>query len=443
MQARPRPVFITTEPRQPTQDDLMKNTADEIIPGLFLGNAQASTEYYSTYFGKLDSDVAIVSCIGIAKIPYFDGREAFKNLFPSLPQIDVIGKLLLESTREQIEERIKENERYENRYADERAKAAIEKNRAARKFMCEQASLLFKGELKSRVLQALAEDARPQDALTQEEIQLLQNKIIELNKRNSHFCLIPFGDDFNPNALPKEYLDHACEYIDKARNQGKRVLVHCSAGASRSPAIVIGYLMKKYHLDFDTAEKHVRNKRPIVDTRFRLRLQNYLPCLKLVDKATAIVNRFLSSPLTTSKANIWDDFQNYYRENVGNPKFITRSMLVESWANDYMGRHNGENPFVTLNQHRRTGCLSLFNPARTASMQLFYDFMAEDWKNIDSKIEITRILRDDDHHNRHGFTPEQLEHLKYNLPVALQNLMNETEQPERRTRLIPVSDSCA
>jgi dual specificity MAP kinase phosphatase len=43
-----------------------------------------------------------------------------------------------------------------------------------------------------------------------------------------------------------------------------KVLVHCQAGVSRSPTIVIAYLMRKLKLKMNDAYGKVREKRPIV-----------------------------------------------------------------------------------------------------------------------------------------------------------------------------------
>ena len=42
------------------------------------------------------------------------------------------------------------------------------------------------------------------------------------------------------------------------------MLVHCSAGISRSAAIVIGYLMKEFSLSLNDAHQFVRSRREII-----------------------------------------------------------------------------------------------------------------------------------------------------------------------------------
>lgn len=54
-------------------------------------------------------------------------------------------------------------------------------------------------------------------------------------------------------------------FIDKYRNEGKSVLVHCSAGVSRSATIVISYILAKnpnYGIKF--AYNFVGGKRPCI-----------------------------------------------------------------------------------------------------------------------------------------------------------------------------------
>jgi protein-tyrosine phosphatase len=52
--------------------------------------------------------------------------------------------------------------------------------------------------------------------------------------------------------------------INRAVHKNKNVIVHCAAGISRSPTLVIAYLMIKNNWTYNTAYKHVKNKRAIV-----------------------------------------------------------------------------------------------------------------------------------------------------------------------------------
>ncbi|XP_020823898.1 protein phosphatase Slingshot homolog 3 [Phascolarctos cinereus] len=52
-------------------------------------------------------------------------------------------------------------------------------------------------------------------------------------------------------------------FIEAARAQGSRVLVHCKMGVSRSAATVMAYAMKQYNWGLDQALRHVQELRPI------------------------------------------------------------------------------------------------------------------------------------------------------------------------------------
>lgn len=67
-------------------------------------------------------------------------------------------------------------------------------------------------------------------------------------------------DTNNTHLLP--HLQECFDFIDSSKGD---VLVHCKYGRSRSPAVVIGYLMKKFDVPFDKAYRFVRQKRPTIE----------------------------------------------------------------------------------------------------------------------------------------------------------------------------------
>lgn len=55
------------------------------------------------------------------------------------------------------------------------------------------------------------------------------------------------------------------DFIDNKLQQKQKVLVHCTAGISRSASVVILYLMIHYNLTYDDAYTYVKSKRPIIE----------------------------------------------------------------------------------------------------------------------------------------------------------------------------------
>jgi len=52
--------------------------------------------------------------------------------------------------------------------------------------------------------------------------------------------------------------------LEGFQDQGLNTLVHCGAGVSRSPSVVIGWLMKHAKLTWDEALNEVGHKRPVI-----------------------------------------------------------------------------------------------------------------------------------------------------------------------------------
>ena len=70
---------------------------------------------------------------------------------------------------------------------------------------------------------------------------------------------IKLEEKLSLNIIP--YLKECIEFIENA----DKIYVHCSCGISRSPAIVIGYLMWKTHNNFNEVYKFAQKRRPRVE----------------------------------------------------------------------------------------------------------------------------------------------------------------------------------
>ncbi|KAJ6483514.1 protein-tyrosine phosphatase-like protein [Mycena vitilis] len=62
----------------------------------------------------------------------------------------------------------------------------------------------------------------------------------------------------------RPHLEAACVYIERALRRGEGVLVHCQQGVSRSPSIVIAYLIRNHAMSYDAALAFVRRKRACI-----------------------------------------------------------------------------------------------------------------------------------------------------------------------------------
>ncbi|KAJ7247047.1 protein-tyrosine phosphatase-like protein [Mycena rebaudengoi] len=62
----------------------------------------------------------------------------------------------------------------------------------------------------------------------------------------------------------RPHLEAACVYIERALRRGESVLVHCQQGVSRSPSIVIAYLIRNHAMSYEAALSFVRRKRACI-----------------------------------------------------------------------------------------------------------------------------------------------------------------------------------
>ncbi|XP_063359459.1 protein phosphatase Slingshot isoform X2 [Cydia amplana] len=136
-----------------------------------------------------------------------------------------------------------------------------------------------------------------------------------------------------------KHWDNTFKYINKARNEGSKVLVHCKMGISRSASVVIAYAMKAYNWNFDKALKHVKAKRGCIkpNTNFLNQLETYQGILD------AMKNK---EKLQRSKSET----------NLKSPKYISKSEnkvtdptpLVLALTGSYSGRPRSWSPDTKL-----------------------------------------------------------------------------------------------
>lgn len=97
---------------------------------------------------------------------------------------------------------------------------------------------------------------------------------------DAYFFRIAINDNYTSKLLP--HLDKAFSFINKVKEANGKVLVHCMAGISRSPALAIAYIMKFLNMSSDDAYKFVKEKRPTISPNFNFlgQLTEYEKILK-------------------------------------------------------------------------------------------------------------------------------------------------------------------
>jgi protein-tyrosine phosphatase len=85
------------------------------------------------------------------------------------------------------------------------------------------------------------------------------------------------ADDDEDVDLHHTYFDEAHATISQALKEGKRVLVHCAAGISRSVTLVAAFLIKEYRMGAEEAIRRIQRKRFCADPNngFRRQLLQY------------------------------------------------------------------------------------------------------------------------------------------------------------------------
>jgi protein-tyrosine phosphatase len=98
-------------------------------------------------------------------------------------------------------------------------------------------------------------------ALTEEEYE--DYMIAEQDFPNMDWHRLVIDDD-KDEKISQHFFD-VHKIISEALSQNKNVIVHCAAGMSRSPTLVIAYLMIENRWSYEAAYGYVRSRRGIVE----------------------------------------------------------------------------------------------------------------------------------------------------------------------------------
>jgi dual specificity MAP kinase phosphatase len=93
-------------------------------------------------------------------------------------------------------------------------------------------------------------------------INVTANLPLHFEAEGIRYLRLPASDSGSQNL--RQYFAEAIDFIDAARASKGRVLVHCQAGVSRSPTIVLAYLIARSQLSLSDAFTLVKDRRSIV-----------------------------------------------------------------------------------------------------------------------------------------------------------------------------------
>src|ERR1051325_4270811 len=78
----------------------------------------------------------------------------------------------------------------------------------------------------------------------------------------SHFIYLRSHFPDSSDAPFLKHLPAILEFIESTEKTGGKVLVQCHAGVSRSPAVVVAWLMKRNGMQLDKAIEFIKERRP-------------------------------------------------------------------------------------------------------------------------------------------------------------------------------------
>lgn len=110
--------------------------------------------------------------------------------------------------------------------------------------------------------------ARSRDSLTRARVTRVLNVSRLENSFESELLYKQIPVDDAPNVNLSEHFPEAFRFIDSARVNEERVLVHCQAGMSRSVTVIIAYLMHHMCLSLEQAYDFVKARKSNIEPNF-------------------------------------------------------------------------------------------------------------------------------------------------------------------------------
>jgi len=80
-----------------------------------------------------------------------------------------------------------------------------------------------------------------------------------LHENSITYLTVQLSDSVTEPIIPKAR--EVKQFIDSCLSAGGKVLLHCTDGLSRAPALLIAYIMETFSTDFKTALNHVQERR--------------------------------------------------------------------------------------------------------------------------------------------------------------------------------------
>eukprot|EP00039_Didymoeca_costata_P015532 m.267030 g.267030 ORF g.267030 m.267030 type:complete len:370 (+) comp16242_c0_seq4:95-1204(+) len=84
-------------------------------------------------------------------------------------------------------------------------------------------------------------------------------------KDDDDFKYIQCALDDKPGCDIRQFFDNTLKFLEEAKKQSKRVLIHCQMGMSRSSTLVILWIMHTQQMNLRDATNFVREKRPFIN----------------------------------------------------------------------------------------------------------------------------------------------------------------------------------